>query len=137
MQTSDLVLPSFHRSCQPTLRKIVVWLLGPCSPCHSHITCLAINHTYIPCANHCYNLLYLHCNLVPIFYLLFTLMFDTAIHACIMRDRIWTLCFLNPCSYILTTPVCYLQYSSFPSTNHSIYAVWSQFINQPPKRTSR
>lgn len=67
MQTLDLVLTSLHRSCQATFWKKFVWLLGPCLPCLSHITCLTVNHTCIPCANLYSNLLYLHCNLFLFF----------------------------------------------------------------------
>lgn len=136
MQFSNLVLTSFHRNCQPTSLGKMMWLLGPCSPCLPLFTCLTINHTYITHANHHSNLLYLHCNLAPIFYLLFSLKFDTATHGRTTRDRIWILWVLNPYSYSLTTYVCYLQYYLFPSTNNSACAVWSQFINQTQKRRS-
>jgi len=69
---------------------------------------------------------------------LFTLMFDTAFHTCIIRDGTWHLCSLNSYSYILTTLLCYYQYLSFSSTVDPIHAVWYQFIHdQPQKRKSR
>lgn len=96
-----------------------VWLLGPCSPCLSHIICLTTNHTYIPILITILTFC-IYTAILFLFFIFFTLKFDTAIHPCIRRYRIWTLWFLHPYSYTLTTSVCYLQYSSFLSTNNSI-----------------
>lgn len=131
MQTSDLVLTSFHRSCQPTLQGkycsywALVHLVLPISYVSLWITPIFTILTFC-----------IYTAILLLFFI-FTSKFHTAAHACIMRYRMWTLCFLNPYSHILTTPVCYLQYSSFLSTNNSIYAVWCQFINQPQNRRSR